>query len=221
MLDEFLHRLEPRIQALVDLVASTQKDTERNKNLRRDIALRFLAQLLTDDERAQLHGLPASCRMRENAKILMPEKLVCGEHVWIGENAYIDATGGLLIGDHTTIGVGVYVWTHTSILANLERANIPGGERVIHRSTQIGSGCYIVGHAVINPGVCIGDGSVILPMSCVTSDVPAGAIYAGSPAHAIGQAGEEFMKRKRDELETQRAQENSSSVVLKPPAAAN
>lgn len=204
MFDEFLQRLEPRIQALADLVAASQQDTERNRSLRRDIALRFLAQLLTDDERAQLHGLPASCRMRENAKILMPEKLQCGEHVWIGENAYIDASGGLSIGDHTTIGVGVYVWTHTSVLANLKRLNQPGGTHVIRRPTRIGAGCYVVGHAVINPGVTIGDGAVVLPMSAVTHDVPSGVVVAGTPARVIGLADSAFIQGLEEELAAQR-----------------
>ncbi|MFT3956836.1 MAG: hypothetical protein QM722_21355 [Piscinibacter sp.] len=138
MIDDFLKGIEPRIEALMQEVLGVRIDSERNRGLRRDIALRFLSQLLADDERAQLYGLPASCRVRENTKLLMPEKLVCGENVWIGENAYLDASGGLSIGDHATIGVGVYVWTHTSILANLLRENSPGGAQVIRRPTVIG-----------------------------------------------------------------------------------
>lgn len=202
---EFLTSLEPDIQALMREVLDARIDSERNRALRRDIALRFLSQLLTDDERARLHGLPASCRVRENTKILNPEKLVCGEHVWIGENAYLDASGGLSIGDHSTIGVGVYVWTHTSVLANLHHDNLPGGANVIRRPTRIGTGCYIVGHTVLNPGVTVGDGAVVLPMSVVTSDVAPGAIVAGSPASAIAQVSDSFRQRLSDELLAQRS----------------
>lgn len=204
MLDEFLREFEPRIEALMREVLAARLDSERNRALRRDIALRFLAQLLTDDERARLLGLPASCRVRENTKILMPEKLVCGEHVWIGENAYLDASGGLAIGDHATIGVGVYVWTHTSALANLVHANRPGGEHVIRRPTVIGKGCYLVGHSVVNPGVTIGDGAFVLPMSAVSVDVAAGDIVAGAPARPIGRADAQLVRRLHDELQAQR-----------------
>ena len=78
-------------------------DSERNRGLRRDIAMRFLSQLLTDDERTRFYGLPATCRLRNNTKILNPEKLVGGEQIWIGKNSCIDASGGLTIGDHTFI----------------------------------------------------------------------------------------------------------------------
>ena len=130
---EFLKSIEPHIETLMQEVLGARIDSERNRDLRRNIVLRFLSQLLADDERARLYGLPASCRVRENTKILNPEKLVCGEHVWIGENAFIDASGGLEIGDHSTVGVGVFVWTHTSVLANLMQANHPGGAQVIRR----------------------------------------------------------------------------------------
>ena len=135
----------------------------------------------------------------------MPERLVCGEHVWIGENAYLDASGGLTIGDHATLGVGVYVWTHTSALANLLQANRPGGAHVIRRPTVIGRGCYIVGHSVINPGVTVGDGAFVLPMSAVTRDVAPGDIVAGAPAQPVGRADDGLVQRLQDELRAQRA----------------
>jgi acetyltransferase-like isoleucine patch superfamily enzyme len=202
---EFLKTIEPCIDELMMEVLGVRIDSERNDVLRRDITRQFLAQLLTDDERARLFGLPASCRVRENAKILMPDKLRCGEHVWIGENCYVDASGGLEIGDHSTIGVGVYIWTHTSILSNLMLANRPGGECVIRRPTRIGSGCYIVGHAVINPGVSIGDGAVVLPMSAVTHDVAPGQMVAGAPAKPVAEVDAGLMARLQAELQVQRS----------------
>lgn len=203
-MNEFLRAFDPDIAALMQEVLAARIDSERNRGLRREIVLRFLSQLLADDERARLYRLPASCRVREGTKILCPDKLVCGEHVWIGENAYIDASGGLEIGDHTTLGVGVYVWTHTSVLANLLHANAPGGAHVIRRPTRIGAGSYIVGHSVINPGVTIGDGAIVLPMSCVVEDVAAGAIVAEAPAKVVGEVSEEFKRRLGEELRAQR-----------------
>lgn len=187
-------------EAALGEVLGHKLDSARNQALRKGILRQMLAQVLADDERAALNGLPAGCRMRENAKILSPEKLVCGEHVWIGEGAYVDASGGLTIGAHTTIGVGVYVWTHTSILANLLMQNVPGGALVARKPSRIGSGCYIVGPSVINPGVEIGDRAVVLPMSVVTKDVPDNKIVCGAPAHEVGEVDEAFIARLRAQL---------------------
>jgi UDP-3-O-[3-hydroxymyristoyl] glucosamine N-acyltransferase len=69
---------------------------------------------MNDQERVAWLGLPKGCRIRENAKIVAPEKLRLGEHVWIGEGAILDAQGGLSIGDYTQIGLSVMVWSHSS-----------------------------------------------------------------------------------------------------------
>ena len=100
--------------------------------------------------------------------------------------------------------MGVYIWTHTSILANLLRENRPGGAQVIRRPTVIGAGCYIVGHAVINPGVSLGDGAVVLPMSVVTRDVAPGAVVAGAPAEPVAQVDQAFIAELQAELRAQR-----------------
>src|SRR5215470_115724 len=89
-------------------------DSETDPVLRSQILERFTAELMTDVERARLFGLPEGCRMRERTKILAPEKLRCGKHLWIGEGAVLDAQGGLEIGDHTQISGGVMIWTHSS-----------------------------------------------------------------------------------------------------------
>jgi acetyltransferase-like isoleucine patch superfamily enzyme len=204
-LDALLRAFHPDAPALIERVLAARIDSERNRSLREQILLRWLAELLADDERAQLFGLPASCRMRERAKILAPEQLVCGENVWIGEGAYVDATGGLSIGAHSTIGVGVFVWTHTSALANLAHRNTPGGGDVVRRPVAIGAGCYIVGPSVINPGVTIGDGAMVLPMSVVTEDVSAGAVVAGAPARIVQGDTAAIRARLEEELRRQRA----------------
>jgi acetyltransferase-like isoleucine patch superfamily enzyme len=170
-------------------------DDERNRNLRNQILNYFISSVMTDDERARLFNLPTGCRMRENAKIISPEKFECGEYVWIGEGAVLDASGGLSIGDHTSIGLGVYVWSHTSYLTNLTLNNVPGSPLIERKKTTIGKGCFIGGPAVIYPGVTIGDRVVILPMSVVTKDVPSNSLVAGSPAVVKREITDEFIEQ--------------------------
>jgi acetyltransferase-like isoleucine patch superfamily enzyme len=169
-------------------------DSERNKSLRSYVLSQFISNVMTDEERAQLWGLPDGCRMRENAKILSPENLKCGEYVWIGEGAVLDASGGLEIGSHTSIGLSVMIWSHTSFLANLTMNNKIGSELIARAKTTIGSGCFIAGPSVIYHGVTIGDKTVVMPMSVVNEDTEGNCIVGGSPAKVIKKIDENFIE---------------------------
>lgn len=178
-------------------------DSERARGLRRELLTRLLASLMTDDERAQLHGLPVGCRMRENAKILSPDKLVCGEYVWIGEGAILDASGGLEIGSHTSVGLGVYLWSHTSVMTNLLADNGMGSRYIERKRTRIGSGVFIGGPSVVYPGVTIGDKVVVLPMSVITTDVPSYSVVGGSPATVQKTLNEKIIQRMKRKLDAE------------------
>lgn len=172
-------------------------DTPRSRALRNQLVTRLLAQLMTDDERAKLNGLPEGCRMRENAKIIEPDRLNCGSFVWIGEGAIIDASGGMSIGDHTTVGSGSYLWSHSSAASNLLMDNRPGNPHIRRKPTRIGHGTFIGGPSVVYSGVTIGSRCVVMPMSVVTRDVPDMTMVGGSPARTIRSIDESYLKRLR------------------------
>jgi len=204
MFDEFLRALSPKSEEILTKCLSKIKDTQRNQKLREDLISRFFSLLLTDDERAEVMNLPTGCRIRENAKIISPENFKCGDYVWIGENAILDASGGLEVGSHTSVGLGVYIWSHHSILPNVLGENVIASKKIIRKSTKIGSGCFIGGHAVINPGVSIGDKVVILPMTVVTRDVPSNSVVRGAPAKVVATVDDAFIEQLSTELKTQK-----------------
>jgi len=173
----------------------TLGDGERNTRLRSEILQRLLSQVMTDDERAEFLGLPEGCRIRESAKIISKEKLVCGKYVWIGEGAVLDASGGLEIGDHTSIGLGVMVWTHSSHLTSLSMKNESGSPLIQRKPTRIGQGCFIGGPAVIYAGVTIGERCLIQPMSVVTKDIPPYSVVTGSPAKVTKSLSKDAIER--------------------------
>ncbi|MBF6616216.1 MAG: acyltransferase [Candidimonas sp.] len=152
----------------------------RNATLRSGIIRRIVGGVLTDDERAEYLGLPDGCRIREGAKIISPENLVIGEYCWIGENAVLDASGGLEIGAHTSIGISVFVWSHSSHLTNLSMDNSTGSDLIKRKKTKIGRGCFIAGPSVILPGVTIGDNVLIRPFSTVEHDVKSHSLVGPS-----------------------------------------
>lgn len=189
-------------QALLDAVTALWesesfafKDTDRTRSLRPEILRQLLSLVMTDDERAALFNLPEGCRIRERAKIISPDKFVCGKYVWIGEGALLDASGGLEVGDHTSIGPGVMLWTHSSHLSNLAMKNESGSALIQRKPTRIGRGCFIAGPSVVYAGVTIGEKCLIQPMSVVTKDVPSCSVVAGSPAKVIRTLTEEAIER--------------------------
>lgn len=178
------------------------KNEDRNNILRPDILKRFISGVMTDDERAKLYNLPEGCRIREGAKIISPENFNCGKYVWIGENAILDASGGLEIGNHVSVGLSVFIWSHNSYLANLAMDNKIGSELITRKSTKIGNGCFIGGPSVIYSGVTIGDKVVILPMSVVTKSFKNNCVIAGNPARIIKELSDEEIKKEIDKVTT-------------------
>ncbi|MGA2406156.1 MAG: acyltransferase [Bacteroidales bacterium] len=170
------------------------KENVRNNKLRSQILKAYISGLMTDDERAEFYGLPKGCRMRENSKIINPEKLKCGEYVWIGEGAVLDASGGLEIGDHTSIGLGVYIWTHASFLGNLTLNNVIGNPLIARATTKVGRGCFIGGPSVIFHGVSIGDKTIVMPMSVINKDIPGNCIVGGNPARIVVEIDDNFIE---------------------------
>jgi len=174
-------------------------DNERTRRLRKDILRKLLALIMTDDERAGMLGLSKGSRIRETAKIIAPEKLICGEFVWIGENVVLDASGGLEIGSHTTFAVGALVWSHSSVLSNIMMDNAIDNQWIVRKPTKIGSGCYIGGPSSIYPGVTIGNKVIVLPMSVVTNNFPDNVMVGGSPAKVIRAIDDEWINNYRTE----------------------
>ncbi|WTW92048.1 acyltransferase [Streptomycetaceae bacterium NBC_01309] len=158
---------------------------ERSNQLRPQILTAFAGQLMNDSERARLFGLPETCRIREHAKIISPDRLTLGEHCWIGEGAMLDASGGLTVGEHTTIAVGAQIYTHSSWLANVTLQNFPDSDLIERRPVRIGNGCFIGPGSVVLAGVTIGDFAVVRPLSLVDEDVAEHCVVAGNPARTI------------------------------------
>ena len=198
-------RITELLQQIWRSDAFALRETDRTKRLRPEILKRLLGLVMTDDERAADLGLPEGCRVRESAKIIMPENLDCGQHVWIGENAIVDASGGVGIGEHSTIATGVFVWSHTSALSSIMGNNQPGNPYIRRQSTRIGKHSFIGGPSVIYPGVSVGDRVVVLPMSVVTEDVPDNTMVGGAPANAIRKIDEAWIQEQLAALRAEKA----------------
>lgn len=124
--------------------------------------------------------------------ILAPFYCDYGYNIHLGKNFFANVGctildgGKVTFGDHVFIGpqVGFYTVGHP---LDAERRN--QGEEFT-RPIDIGNNVWIGGHAVILPGVAIGDNTVIGAGSVVTKSIPADVIAAGNPCKVIRKISE-------------------------------
>lgn len=85
------------------------------------------------------------------------------------------------IGARVLLGPGVHLYTTSHPLNARQRAT---GVQMI-APISIGDDCWIGGHAVVMPGVTIGERTVIGAGSIVTCDIPADVLAVGNPCRVI------------------------------------
>jgi len=110
-----------------------------------------------------------------------------GYNIEIGENFYSNYNLIILDCAKVTIGNNVYVGPNVGIFT----AGHPIHFAVRNQEFEyafpviIGNNVWIGGHVVINPGVTIGNNSVIGAGSVVTKDIPPNVIAVGNPCKVL------------------------------------
>ncbi|MDE6598182.1 MAG: sugar O-acetyltransferase [Clostridia bacterium] len=110
-----------------------------------------------------------------------------GKNIEVGENFYCNYGVCILdvckvkIGDNCLIApqVGIYTACHPVD----RKTRVSGLE--YGKPITIGNDCWIGGHAVINPGVTLGDNVVVGSGAVVTKSFPSNVVIAGNPARII------------------------------------
>jgi len=116
--------------------------------------------------------------IKPQESIKQPWLLEIGNHVWIGEQAWIDNLGMVRIGDHVCISQGALLLT-----GNHDYKSINFDLRVGEIHLQ--QGCWIGARSVICPGITVHEGAVLAVSSVATHNMEAGFIYQGNPAQKI------------------------------------
>ncbi|MBU1142503.1 MAG: sugar O-acetyltransferase [Firmicutes bacterium] len=132
----------------------------------------------------------------ENFKIQPPIYIDYGKHISIGENFYANHdcifldVNEIEIKDNVMFGPRVSIFTAGHpIDAAVRREQLEFGLKV-----TIGHDSWIGGNVVINPGVTIGDRTVIGSGSVVTKDIPSDVIAFGNPCKVIRKITAEDQK---------------------------
>lgn len=121
--------------------------------------------------------------------------LSLGDHVFIGQFNFIDATAGLTIAEGVQITNFVSIVTHSShrsvrLLGRAYVAHQAAMPGYVKAPIQIGAYAFIGPHSLIEAGSTIGKGAVISAYAQVRGEVPDFAIMAGQPAVQIGDVRE-------------------------------
>lgn len=149
------------------------------------------------------------CYIGRETRILVPELLLgdysklhafsflhgdlplhIGRNCWIGGTTVLDSMGGLVIDDNVGIGAHSQLWTH------IQFGDIVEGSRFYdRRSMHVGRDAWFVGHCLVSP-VAVGERSMAMLGSVVTSDMAPNHVYAGVPARDVTERfGEQFEPR--------------------------
>jgi maltose O-acetyltransferase len=124
----------------------------------------------------------------------------CGVDVTIRQPTVIEVAHKVSIGDGVSIASFVHMWGNSGIeigprcmiashVAITSVTHDPVAEQMygtlVEAPVKIGADVWIGAHAVIFPGVTIGNHAVIAACAIVREDVPAYAVVAGQPARIL------------------------------------
>lgn len=176
--------------ASVDLSRFDNSDFDRGKSALVELAWLQCRKRLFDHSVMPWYGLRRSLLrafgaqvgagvvIKPKARITFPWKLSLGNHVWIGEEAYVLNLAPITLEDNVCVSQRAF------LCAGSHDWSDPGF-RLMTAPIVIERGAWISANVFVGPGVRVGSGAVAVAGSVVTKDLPAGMICGGNPAEPI------------------------------------
>jgi putative colanic acid biosynthesis acetyltransferase WcaF len=116
--------------------------------------------------------------IKNNVIIKFPWKLTVGNHVWLGENCWLDNLDYVVIGNNVCISQGALLLTgnHDYTISSMPYRNAP---------VVLEDGVWIGANSIVCSGVTCHSHSILTAGSIATKDMDAFTIYQGNPAVAV------------------------------------
>lgn len=141
-------------------------------------------------------ALAPGVRVEHGSVIALGDRLNGWGRLAIGNDSWVGEYNNFRLADNADISVGrdCLVSQFCSLIASNHdtrgrgvMSKLPPDER--KRGISIGDNVWLGAGCVVLPGVTIEEGAVVGANSVVTKRVPAFEIWAGQPAHKVGQRG--------------------------------
>ncbi len=113
--------------------------------------------------------------IKQGVNIKYPWKLVIGNHVWIGENVWIDNLGKVVIKNHVCLSQG-------SMLLTGNHDYTKSSFDLIIGDIILEEGVWIGAKSIVCPGVTCAPHAILSVNSVANKDLNAFSIYTGNPA---------------------------------------
>ncbi|MDF5689756.1 WcaF family extracellular polysaccharide biosynthesis acetyltransferase [Aquirufa aurantiipilula] len=111
-------------------------------------------------------------------KIKFPWKLVLGDYVWLGEEAWIDNISEIKIGNHVCISQGALLLTGNH---DYKKSSFD----LISKGIVVEDGVWVGAKATVSGGVVLGSHSVLTVGSFTSKDLAPYTINQGNPAQVV------------------------------------
>lgn len=113
-------------------------------------------------------------------KIKFPWKLVIGNYVWLGEDAWLDNLSEIRIGNHVCISQGALLITGNH---DYKKSSFD----LFTQGIDIEDGVWVGAKSIVSGGVKLGSHSVLTVGSFTSKDLASYTIYQGNPAQVVKQ----------------------------------
>ncbi|MDU2354242.1 MAG: sugar O-acetyltransferase [Anaerococcus sp.] len=125
-----------------------------------------------------------------------------GDKISFGKNFYANTDLTILDENYVTFGNNIFIAPHVSIYTagHPIDKDVRNKDLEYARPVTIGDNVWICGNVVINPGVTIGDNTVIGSGSVVVKDIPSNVIAVGNPCRVIREIIDEDRKIWNEQL---------------------
>jgi len=94
--------------------------------------------------------------IKPGVNVKYPWNLEISDRVWIGENVWLDSLAPIRIGRNVCVSQGAYLCTGNHNWSS------PGFDLIV-KPIAIKDGAWVAAHALVGPGVTIGEGAVLEP----------------------------------------------------------